>query len=420
MAYSAIICSVVLGIATIYQLIQVIIYAWNIRSPVSDILDNDYLPKFAVLMPLRGADPFLAHAINSVLDQDYPDFQLHFVIDHPTDPSLKVVEETISQRDAKNVQISFINPKRDTCSLLCNAVQQFAAELDDEVELFLVCAADVVLPRNWLKVAATAMQDPTVGATLGNRWYMPRIGRLGSLVRYIWNTAANISMFRHQGAWSGAMALRVRDLRRLDFSKVWLRSFTEDMSVAKLLTEAGLKLEHVPHLIAVNREEITVRGNFNFIQRQFFIARFHHPNGLRMICDSLPLSLASLLCLVLFIIAVFIDNIPAALYTAGMLATSIFLLGLSVLMTEFLVRRIMKARREETTSVSLFSFLLFPLALLICQFQYLLAIPAALLTRRIVWRGVAYDVNIRRKEIRMLDYEPYSPPAILEEHPVSI
>jgi len=416
----SIICSVVLGIATLYQLIQVIIYAWKIRFPYPETLEDSHLPRFAVLMPLRGADPFLSEAIDHVLDQDYPDFQLHFVIDHPSDPALKVVEETISRRNADNVHISFVDPSRETCSLLCNAVQQFASELDEATELFLVCAADVVLPSNWLRIAATAMQDPTVGATLGNRWYMPRVGKLGSLVRYIWNTAANISMFRHQGAWSGAMALRVKDIHRLNFSDVWLRSFTEDMSVAKTLVDAGLKLKHVPHLIAVNREEISVQGNFHFIQRQFFIARFHHPKGLRMICDSLPLSLASFFNLVIFMIAIFNGNRQAAIYSGTTLAASITLLGFSVLLTEVLVRRIMKARGEETTVVSFSAIMLFPIALLMCQIQYLLAIPAALRTQRIVWRGITYDVNIRNKEIRMLDYEPYAPPIMLEEQPISI
>lgn len=420
MIYTAIICSALLAVATIYQMTQFLRYAWQIRSPTPTDLRGVQFPQFAILMPLRGADPFLSQAIHSVLDQDYPDYQLHIIIDHPDDPSLQIVQKAISERDAKNVRISFLEEKFDSCTLICTAIRQFVANLDESTELVLVCAADMVIPKNWLKEAAFVMQDPTVGATLGNRWYMPRIGKFGSLIRYVWNTAANISMWKYQGVWSGAMALRVRDIHRFNLPNIWLRSFTEDMTIVEPLLAAGMKLKYVPQLIAVNREEITFRGNFNFIQRQFLITFLHHPKGHRMVCDSIPLSVGTLVNLSLCVIALLLHNAQAAIYAGGTLAISAILLGLCVLLTEVLIRRIMQARGEETTLVSPAAFFLFPLAYLICQIQYLIAIPTALLSRQVVWRGITYDVNIRKKEIRMLDYQPYCPPVLVEEQPVSI
>jgi len=416
----AMFCSAILGIATVYQLTQVLIYAWQLRSSKVASIENMEYPQFAVLMPLRGADPFLSLAINSVLDQDYPDLQLHIIIDHPSDPATEIVQDILSKRNAQNVRISFIEEKLDSCTLICNAMRQFVNNLDESTELVLVCAADMVIPKNWLKEAACAMQDPTVGATLGNRWYMPSIGKFGSLVRYVWNTAANISMWRFEGVWSGAMALRVRDIQRFNLPEIWSQSFTEDMTIAEPLRNAGLKLKHVPQLMAINREEITFGGNFRFRQRQFLITLLHHPKGFWMVCDSVPLSAATLLNLTLCLVALTAGSFQAAIYAGGSLAVSASLLGLSVLLMEILIRRIVKARDEETTPISLFTLALFPLAYLVCQIQYLFAIPAAMLTRKIVWRGVTYDVDLRQKEIRMLDYKPYCPSVDSEEQPFSI
>ena len=413
-------CLVILGITTIYQFVQLSIYAWKIRSPIPSSFEGIKFPQFAVLMPMRGSDPFLDEAILSVLDQDYPDFQVHIIIDHPDDPALKVVQETIEKRNTDHVRISFLEDKLDSCTLLNSAVCQFIANLDDSTELVLVSASDMIIPKNWLREAAIAMQDPTVGATVGNRWYMPRVGKFGSLVRYIWNTAANTSMWRFQGIWSGAMALRVTDIHRLGLPKIWSRSFCEDASTPEPLLAAGLKLKFVPQLVAINREEISVRGNFHFTRRQLFLTYMHHPKGLWMIFDSVPLSIISLVTLGLLAVSIFLNNAQAAAYAGTALVISSSLLGLVILITEFFVRRMMKLRGEKTEPISLSSVLLFAPAYLVCQIQYLYVIPYALFQRQVVWRGITYDVNIQKKEIRMLEYLPYSPPEVAEKQPVSI
>ncbi len=68
MTLLSMLCSAVLGIATLYQLVQALAYTWEIRSPYPELLEDEQLPRFAVLMPLRGADPFLSQAIEHVHD----------------------------------------------------------------------------------------------------------------------------------------------------------------------------------------------------------------------------------------------------------------------------------------------------------------------------------------------------------------
>src|SRR5258708_39723484 len=52
----------------------------------------EFTPFVTVFMPLRGIDEGLSENINAVFAQDYPTFEIVFVVDRADDPALAVVE----------------------------------------------------------------------------------------------------------------------------------------------------------------------------------------------------------------------------------------------------------------------------------------------------------------------------------------
>ena len=48
--------------------------------------DND-CPKAAVVLCLRGTDPFLEDCLRAVLNQDYPQYEIRIVVDSRQDPA---------------------------------------------------------------------------------------------------------------------------------------------------------------------------------------------------------------------------------------------------------------------------------------------------------------------------------------------
>lgn len=407
------------AVLVIYQTVRILTYVRTIRPVPPTEVDDAGLPKFAVLMPLRGDDPFLSSAINSVLDQDYPNFELHIIVDHPNDPAWQSVREVLDKRPADNVRVSVLEDKPPTCGLICSAVRQFIRDLDDTTELVIVCAADMTVPRNWLKEAAVILQDPKVGATLGNRWFMPREGQLGSLVRYVWNSAANVSLYHNRGVWSGGMALRVKDVRALNLPEIWGRSMVEDMTVAEPLEKAGLILQPAPTIVVVNREETTVPGNFRFIRRQLLFTYLYHPRGFRMITDFALMSIVGIVAITLAIFSLATGHQDAAATLGGTIIAAGVLLGSGLLWMESRVRRIMRARGEATTPIRFLTILKLPLALLIAQVQHLLTIPACLMTRRVLWRGITYRLD-SAYDVKMDAYHPFEQRSEAEAQRISV
>ena len=60
------------------------------------VQDND-CPPATVILCLRGGDPFLSKCIDGIVMQDYPNFQVLFMVDSEYDPSLSILQSTLLQ-----------------------------------------------------------------------------------------------------------------------------------------------------------------------------------------------------------------------------------------------------------------------------------------------------------------------------------
>src|SRR5580658_9574379 len=81
-----------------------------------------YCPKAAVILCVRGNDPVLRDCVASLLDQDYPNYEVQVVVDSRTDPGWEVVQAAAAQRKASCVRITPLARRLDTCTRKLSAI----------------------------------------------------------------------------------------------------------------------------------------------------------------------------------------------------------------------------------------------------------------------------------------------------------
>lgn len=362
-------------------------------------------PKYAIGLPLRGADPCLAEALGSLLNQDYPEFEIRIIVDGETAPARRVVEAVVKSRGARNVTIEPLRAPSATCSRYAAALAQYLNSLDDSVELVAFADADMIVPPDWLRHMAAALADPRVGGTLGNRWYLPESARWGSLVRYLFNVGAVVPMWLFEIPWTGALSLRLADMRRAGLADKLKRGMTEDAPVKSALAELGLRLKFVPFLTIPNREEIALPNCYQFIERQILWTRLYHPNWIFVVGYA-----------VLSTTAMF-GPIPAAIYFAAVGRTALvgttlgyavgYVAAMLLLLTLVAAanRRILRAAGERLPAPTLDRACRLAAAMPIAQAFFLLSTLRSQFLRRIRWRGVLYEIR-GPWEIRVVEDRP--------------
>ncbi len=400
-----------LGVSWLIQWLLCWCYARDVRTATkassADGQTNDQeLPRICVLMPLRGADPYLEDAIRSVVENPYPRLELRIIVDSAQDPAREIAEGIVSKLGMDNIHVSLLGEKPPERSLICSSLIQGFDEAEANCDLIAFCAADMTVPSNWYADMADAMRDPEVGSLLGNRWYMPAEGRWGSLVRYAWNAGAVVLMWLFKIPWGGALALRPADVHRSNLREFWGASMVEDVPVYKAMRQTGLKMKFVPSLTIVNREEIGLAGAFVFLKRQMIWARLYHPRWSLVVAHSLMGLLSFVGPLAVAGWAVAIGRVDIATWLVGGVVA--YLVGLAILVEvlESAVRTVLRSRNEDVTPMSIGSTLCLVPAIALTQLLYPIAVIACCFAREVHWRGIRYRI-LGRGKVQMVEYEPF-------------
>jgi cellulose synthase/poly-beta-1,6-N-acetylglucosamine synthase-like glycosyltransferase len=218
------------------------------------------LPKAAVIMTLRGADPFLDRTLQGLTQLDYPQYDVRIVVDHKEDPAWELVHRIIRERGCRNVRVEELAERRSTCSLRMSSLIQAVNGLDASYGVVAIVDADVVTYPGWLRDLVSPMADPMIGATTGIRWFMPEGSNAGTLVRHVWNAAAVAQMRAFGIGWGGSLAVRTSLLRDGNILDKWSRIMFEDTFTANEVHSLRRRLQFVPEATMINRESTDLSG----------------------------------------------------------------------------------------------------------------------------------------------------------------
>ena len=392
-----------LGLA-LFEIYFTTVFIASFRQNKPDSYEDSELPKVAIALCLRGADPFLSKCLQALLNQNYPNYELRIVVDSQEDPAWAIASKTLLQTDIP-VNLSPLRIRRETCSLKCSALIQAVTELETECEIIALVDADTVPHPDWLRELVDPLKNRQIGLTTGNRWYVPGT-QWGTMCRYVWNVAAVGQMYLYRIPWGGSLAIRTDLVRQAQLIERWEQAFCEDTMLRRVLQEKGLQIESVPSLMMVNREECTLPSFRGWVSRQLLNAKLYHPGW------NAVLIYGTITCLIPTIV---ISTGITALFTAQWSSAAILGVSLMAYLTLLLVlinvwqqaiREKLMLRDELLPNLSLIHLLklitVIPLTQLVCA----IALWQAMLTRQVEWRGITYQVK-GPWDIKLLQYFPY-------------
>ncbi len=173
---------ILISVFALSSLIQLYFYAylfpkvWNIKSQSSSN-KTIFLPPISVIIAARNEAINLEKNLLSVLNQDYPMFELIVVCDHPTDNSYDLLLEI--QKSYKNLTI--INDQDSKYGK--KAALSLAINKSSYENLVFTDADCQPISKFWLKEIASSFSD-TKHLILGFGGYLQGKSFLNSFIRY--------------------------------------------------------------------------------------------------------------------------------------------------------------------------------------------------------------------------------------------
>jgi SAM-dependent methyltransferase/glycosyltransferase involved in cell wall biosynthesis len=406
---------VVIGIVILVQLLGVTIYLrWFRNYELPEVSDSD-LPKAAIILSIRGPAPFLLECLTKLAEQNFPNYEIHLVVDHPSDPANEVIGRWLETRPPRPVSIQFLEEPSPKAYLKTSAVLQATRALAEDVEVAALADADTIAYPNWLRDLVIPQLASNVGLVTGNRWYDPTATSAGALCRFFYNAICVAPMYFMGATWGGSMSVN-REIFHSDFFRQRMTDTPcEDAAMQAAAKLAGVSLQLRPDVMMFNREPCTLRQAFDFIRRQLLWTRLYHPTWHLLLAGTWALHI--LLIGALLSGGYHLTTGNTSVGGAMLLAVAAQILS-SLFAAEWLHREIAsRIKREQgheipaiDNPVRLRMILALPLSFVVVCYAML----AAALSRQVNWSGITYDIvpagptrNIPPGGLRMRQYHPW-------------
>jgi ceramide glucosyltransferase len=259
-------------------------------------------PRAALIVALTGASPEMRLCLESLLHQDYPNYDTVLVTRDPEDPATSLALEVLAgARRARHV----LSGPAAGCSQKNYNLRAGLAVLDPAVDLLVFCDSTHRAPPDFLRhLLSPLIRGEAVLATGYHRVVAEdhRLGTLGRLqVVLILHLLMGIS--RVAQPWGGATAVRRSIFEKYRIARVWSENVIDDLSLWVRLRRAGIRVQPVAAaVLATHLAGQTVTDWVAWLTRQLFYLKYCLPGtwlASALIACLLPgpVLLAALACL---------------------------------------------------------------------------------------------------------------------------
>ncbi len=381
--YSLAFPQILLGAYLIWQALQWLGY-------VRRRLNSDpgfYSPRVAVLCPCKGIETGLERNLLSLTEFVRQTYEIFIILASDSDPARSIVERVAkSSRVKVNVVIA---GSPSGCSEKVNNLRVTVEQLPPEFEVLVFTDSDGRPGKNWLHHLVAPLGNAKIGATTTMRWLIPNRSDLPTAMLAAWN-APVVTMLTEKGknfCWGGGTAIRRSVFEESGVMDVWRNAVSDDYSLTRMLGHMNRSIVFMPECLTLSYVETDLQGLLEFTNRQVLITRVY--------ADRVwgPAALTHLLyCLtIVFGVILILSNIfeqRPAFHIVTLTFLPVLLSAIRSSIRLIGVTEALPAGKSEIMGQA-WIYILLTMAI---PFFYLVNFVNSLVTRKIRWRGMAYEL----------------------------
>jgi cellulose synthase/poly-beta-1,6-N-acetylglucosamine synthase-like glycosyltransferase len=375
---------ILMGVYLIWQVLQWLGY-------VRRRLHTDpgfYAPRVAVLCPCKGLEPGLERNLVSLTEFDRQNYEIFFILASGSDPARSIVERTAKSSRVKVHVIIAGSPS--SSSEKVNNLRVAVEQLPPEFEVLVFTDSDGRPGKGWLHHLVAPLGDVRIGATTTMRWLIPNRSNLPTALLAAWN-APVVTMLGEKGrnfCWGGGTAIRRSVFEQSGVMDEWKNSASDDYSLTRALERNNRSIVFIPECMTLSYVETDFRGLLEFTNRQILITRVYAEKVWAPAAATHLLYCMTLLFGVLLILSDFLEQRPA-FHIAALTFLPVLLSSIRSSLRLIGVTEALPAGRSQIMGQAWIYILL----TVFVPFLYVVNFVNSLVTRKICWRGMAYELT---------------------------
>jgi cellulose synthase/poly-beta-1,6-N-acetylglucosamine synthase-like glycosyltransferase len=346
-----------------------------------------YAPRSAVLCPCKGIEPGLERNLLALTEFERQNYELFFILASGSDAARSIVERIATNSKVKAHVIIAGSPSNSGEKV--NNLRVAVEQLPPEFEVLVFTDSDGRPGKSWLHHLVAPLGDVRIGAATTMRWMIPNRSNLPTALLAAWN-APLVTMLGEKGknfCWGGGTAIRRSVFEQSGVMDEWRNSVSDDYSLTRALERNNRSIVFIPECLTLSYVETDFKGLLEFTNRQILITRVYAEKvwaaaAVRHLLYCLTLLLGATL-----ILSDFLEQRPA-FHIATLTFLPVLLSSIRSSIRLIGVTEALRAGRSQIIGQAWISILL----TVFIPFFYIVNFVNSLITRKIRWRGMAYEL----------------------------
>ncbi len=346
--------------------------------------ETNFTPFASIIAPCRGLDDDLFENLSALFKQNYPNYEIIFVVDDENDEAAKLINSGFKTQNSKLI----VANKTTASSQKVENLREAILRVSDESKVFAFIDSDARPNEHWLRNLVAPLEDKDIGCSTGYRWFVAKNGGFSTQLRSIWNASIASQLGQNTTknfCWGGSTAVLRETFERLEIRKRWHGTLSDDFTLTNAMREANLPIYFVPSCLTASVEDCSFAELLEFTTRQMKITRVYRSD----------LWKAALIGSFIFN-AIFWTGFALLFFISGFhfwltlaFLSIIFILGAAKSRLRLCAAKLVLKDYESQLNKSF----LWQISLwLISPILFFYNAVSALFSRKIVWRGTKYEL----------------------------
>jgi hypothetical protein len=366
------------------------------KHPISDGLNRH----IALFVPCKGHDDDLAGNLRPLFEQEGVSYELVFIVESEHDPAAAIIRRMMHESGRVRSSLVVAGLATESGQKVHNLLAA-TANIPAEAGVLAFVDADVRPPRDWLRRLTGRLHNFPV--TTGYRYFMPKNNSFANLALASLNGSIIPIMFpgKHHLIWGGSWAVSREVFESSGLREEWRGTLSDDLIATRTMARLSHRVSAEPMCILPSPLEVDARGMLSFIRRQLVIGRCYTPVHWYALLGGAALLQFTLWGSLLAAVIGLIRGADWAFQPAAAFGVLYFLQWKRARLRHAACRLYLPTRLTELKPIHRFDAWLGPIAGAVG----LIGLVASGTTRRIVWKGITYDMqpggtlsNIERPE----------------------
>lgn len=351
----------------------------------------DFTPFASIIAPCRGLDENLKENLRALYRQNYPAYEIIFVVDDAEDAAVSVIEKAWKGVATEAVSKLVVAGRATDTGQKVHNLRHAVHDAAEKSEVFVFFDSDARVGRNWLRNLVAPLEDKQVGVSTGYRWFISKKRNFGAEMLSVWNASIASALgenTENNFCWGGSMAIRRPTFERLKLLERWRGTLSDDFTAMTAMRENNLQIRFVPQCLVPSFTDASAREMLEFTTRQMKITRVYA--GHFWVASLFGGLIFTLTFYGLLLLTIWNIIAGESFWLPLLLVLIIFALGAYKAQVRLeAVKLVLKDYGRELKESSWAQIYLFPLTPPVYFYNGI----CAAVSRRINWRGIVYEMK---------------------------